>query len=104
MSTSICVIIGNESGPFSFWHRNKERPGCFLVSKDDLCHRATGRWAASGILWTGEPGISWLVFREHITGEAVSRDLLDCESLLGESMFQRSFGPWKYERYWGGEG
>lgn len=44
MSASISVSIGNESGPFNSWHRNKERSVCLvLISKDNLSilHRAT---------------------------------------------------------------
>lgn len=89
MSISINVSIGNESEPFSSWHRNKGRPVWFwfcFISKDDLyiLHRATmevGRvWV---FFWTRDPGISWVVFREHITGEPVFGDLLDCGDMKG---------------------
>lgn len=36
-----------------------------------------------GILWAGEPGISWLAFRQQILVEVVARDYLGRESVLG---------------------
>lgn len=71
------MSVGNEPEPFSSRHRNKERPTCFLISKDDLytLHRATVE-VSRVCVFSGLGNLASL-------GRPVSRDLLDCGNMKG---------------------